>query len=63
MHPPKSSFDAAELHGCGEVSSEDSISSTFGRTAAAITHSKQRNIHLSRLLSDKQEAVSVQCRQ
>jgi hypothetical protein len=31
--------------------------------AAAIAHSKQRNIHLSRMLSDKQEADAVQRRQ
>jgi hypothetical protein len=30
--------------------------------AAAIAHSKQRNIHLSRMLSDKQEADAVQRR-
>jgi hypothetical protein len=39
------------------------ISNTLGRMAAAIAHSKQRNIHHSRMLSDKQEADAVQRRQ
>src|SRR5262249_23723763 len=39
------------------------ISSTFGWTAAASAHSKQRNIDLYPLLLDGQEAEAVQCRQ
>ena len=39
------------------------ISNTLDRMAAAIAHSKQRNIDLSRMSSDKQEADAVQCRQ
>src|SRR5215471_11613515 len=39
------------------------ISNSLGRIAAAKAHSKQRNIDLSRMLSDKQEADAAQCRQ
>src|SRR5215471_10890344 len=39
------------------------ISNSLGRMAAAKAHSKQRNIDLSRMLSDKQAADAAQCRQ
>jgi hypothetical protein len=42
---------------------EAKINNSLGRIAAAKAHSKQRNIDLSRMLSDKQEADAAQCRQ
>src|SRR5262249_39547531 len=39
------------------------ISNSLGRIAAAKAHSKQRNVDLSRMLSDKQEADVAQRRQ
>jgi hypothetical protein len=55
-------FRRCRTNSCCRRQRLSAINSTFGRTAAAIVHSKHRNIHLSRLLSDRQE-VDRQCRQ